>query len=44
MQNTYEYEIYIGCNDSQLHNEEIVNVKELEKIIAGFFEEKEIFT
>ncbi len=42
MQNSFEYEIYIGCNDSQLHNCEIVKEQELEEIIARFLEKYKI--
>ena len=41
MNDSYEYQIYIGYNDSQL-NEEIVDKKELEDMVLQFFEKKQI--
>ena len=41
MKETTEFEIYIGCNDSQMQDE-IVSREELEDIVVSFFERNNI--
>ena len=41
MNNSVEYQIYIGCNDSHLKTE-LVTMNELEDVVAAFFERKKI--
>jgi hypothetical protein len=37
MKDSFEYQIYIGCNDSQLHTE-IVSEAELKDMVSRYFE------
>ena len=37
MTGTYEYQIFIGCNDPQLHGE-LVSENDLKMVVAQFFE------
>ncbi len=41
MENDIEYQIYIGTNDSQI-NRELVKDHELVRLVADFFERKQI--
>lgn len=41
MENSIEYQILIGCNDSQSHDE-VVNEHELRELISLFFTRKKI--
>ena len=41
MHDIIEYQIFVGCNDSQL-KEEIVSEQELIEMVTGFFERKKI--
>lgn len=41
MENNTEYQLFIGCNDSQLRDE-IVNEHELRELISLFFARKKI--
>ena len=41
MQNSVEYQIFIGFNDSQVY-EEVVEEKELIEMVSGFFEREKI--
>ena len=41
MHDSIEYQIFVGCNDSQL-KEEIVSEQELIEMVTGFFERKKI--
>ncbi len=41
MNTSIEYQIIIGCNDSQLH-EEVVNEHELSEMVAKFFSKNHI--
>ena len=41
MQQSVEYQIFIGLNDAQVY-EEVVNEKELVEIVSNYFERKEI--
>lgn len=41
MQQSVEYQIFIGLNDAQVY-EEVVNAKELVEIVSNYFERKEI--
>ena len=41
LKETTEFEIYIGCNDSQIQDE-IVSREELEDIVVSFFERNNI--
>ncbi len=40
MKKEIEYQIYIGCNDSQT-DKEIVSLEELKKLVTEFFSKKE---
>ena len=41
MKESYEYQIYIGCNDSQIKNE-VVSIESLEETVHTFFMRKQI--
>lgn len=41
MENNVEYQIYVGCTDSQIDNE-LISEDELRKTIVSFFERKKI--
>lgn len=41
MENSVEYQILIGCNDSQTHNE-LVGAAALREMVAQFFERRQI--
>lgn len=41
MEDSIEYQIFIGCNDSQL-NDEVVNENELKEMLSEFFTRKKI--
>ena len=41
MKESVEYQIFVGCNDPQVH-QEIVSEQELREMVAGFFERKKI--
>lgn len=41
MEDSIEYQIFIGCNDSQL-NDEVVNENELNEMLSEFFMRKRI--
>lgn len=41
MEDSYEYQIFIGCNDPQ-SREEVVNAQELKEMVSAFFERKKI--
>lgn len=41
MEDSFEYQIYIGCRDSQLR-EELVPEEELRNLIASYFERKQM--
>ena len=41
MNETFEYQIFIGCNDSQL-NRELVTIEELIEMATHYFEQEKI--
>ena len=41
MENSVEYQVLIGCNDSQSHDE-VVNEHELRELLSSFFARKKI--
>ena len=41
LKETTEFEIYIGCNDAQIHDE-IVSREELEDIVVSYFDRNHI--
>ncbi len=41
MQQSVEYQIFIGLNDAQVY-EEVVNEKELVEMVSSFFEREKI--
>ena len=42
MNNNVEYQIFIGCKDNQLRDQEIVSEDELRDIVSSFFKRKKI--
>ena len=42
MNNNVEYQIYIGCIDNQLRDQEIVSEDELRDMVSSFFERNKI--
>ena len=41
MKDTIEYQIFIGCNDSQLKRE-VISIEELIEVLTFYFEQKKI--
>jgi len=42
MNNNIEYQIYIGCIDNQLRDQELVSEDELRDMVSSFFERNKI--